>query len=947
MVSLLIESFGNNIKTKGALADNSKIKQLLQILIEDKIDNLNKLYSLRCNLNFAEFKSDLLTKMKNTKGTLYSLDKRGYKQTTSDKYNFENLNNIFDYKYIDFIKQDKDSFISNLTLKSKENIKEYTFFFQEDYLIFIPTVSNSSVEYYYKLNGYEILDFKIDKSLFVYLVVKKDKKIFLAISHLGKCFSKYNTDDSTLILEECYNFIDLSKLPSQVVTLEYIKNNNFYFVDENAQILEVNLCKKYYFVDQEFIYFNNLGDFDEFKDLFIDTIQNNFLNMYNYINFLGLNDFKIKGRKISTKENDTFLEIFKNKFDNTLNGGLNYFNAKKINTKNVSDKVREMYNSKKDYHINVNDEYYSIKGNFVYDNFSKGDFKIEITEKYATLFKFKDNIPTLVYKVEIPTYKEFYFCNLKFTFKKFEFPLEPYSLFLSSNSPYLFKQSIVKNYKIETIPNNARTINNFAELTSDPNIDTNIEFDGKKIIFYNYFDWKSKKYKYGHLEKKLTIGEIVDIKTMKKFVCFNDYIIKNNKFYSREFGNLLYTKTDSFKYELINSNGYITPFWIENQDKIIYFKNNNNSVSIINNKYESDFYAYIPNIKNYIRYNNKMYSNVSVNINDDLDIELKNNPNVLITNKFFEEPLFYKIYIENNDLDNIHIFDNDNNEISELLYEKFNSGYIFYFNIEKGKKYYYNTKESKYNYFDAIESYKNIDFIYRFDEIGYINLNDVKHFNTFTLKSNKIIEKNVTFSLFLYNTITGETNKFSLTNEELNNKFEIDLNINKIYIDIDNKEYSKDMFYIVDDSNNSLVNDDSIIFFKNDRKDIVYIAEKNLDIDISKIDLTKIKVNTYYKINDYKNIIETIDGSFIIDSFNKNEIAIVHNNNEKKYFSVDMFLTESLGDGNDTFYRKNFKMPGGVYINHDINSKKIAEMINTKVSTDEIFITTSNGGPNE
>ena len=79
---------------------------------------------------------------------------------------------------------------------------------------------------------------------------------------------------------------------------------------------------------------------------------------------------------------------------------------------------------------------------------------------------------------------------------------------------------------------------------------------------------------------------------------------------------------------------------------------------------------------------------------------------------------------------------------------------------------------------------------------------------------------------------------------------------------------------------------------------------------------------------------------------NKDEIAIVPNINDKDYLSVKMFITESLGDGDDSFYRSNFKMPGGIYINHDINSKKIAETINTDISTDEIFIT-SNGGPNE
>lgn len=943
MVSLLVESFGNNIKTKGALADNSKIKQLIQTLIDDKIDNFNKLYSLRCNLNFSEIGSDLLTKLKYGKGALYTLRKRGYVETTIDKYNYENLNHILKYQYIDYIKKDNEPFINSFILNGKDDTKEYEFFCQDDYILFIPNISNSAVEYYYKLNGYKILDFKIDNNYFVYILIEKDNKQYLAISHLGKGFSKYNDDKSTLDIKECYNFIPLDELPEKVKTFEYYKNNNFYFVDVNNQVIEVSFCKKYFFVDDEFVYFNNQGDCDDFSEMFLDVVQNNFLNMYNYINFLGLNDFKINNRKISTKENELFLEVFKNKFDNTLNGGLNYFNSKKIDSPEISKELRDKYNADKDYHININDEYYSIKGNFIYNNYSKGDFKIEITKDTASLFKFIDDIPTLVYKVKTPTYEKFYFCNLEFNFKKFEFPLEPYSFFISSNSPYLFKQSIVNKFKLKTIPNNVKTIDKFISLSEDDNIDTNTDFDGNRIIFYNYFDWKKKQYKYGHLNKKLSISEIVDTNKFKKYICLNDYVVKENRLYSRDFGELYYTNVDSFKFELINSKGYITPFWINNQDKIIYFKNNNNSVTILDNKYESDFYSYIPKIENYIRYNNKMYTNVSVSITDDLDVEVKNN-NVLVTNKFFNVPLFYKVYIEESDLKNIHIFDNDDVEVTEYLHESFNNGYIIYFNIEKNKKYYYNTKETKYNYFEPIESYKNIDFTYYFEETGYINLNSVKHFKTFTLKTNSVIEKNVSFSLFLYNTNTGTTNKFSLTKEELNSKFEIDMEVNRIYLEIDNNEYKQDMFYIIDDSNNSLITEDTIIFFKNNRKDIVYIADKNLDIDISQIDLTKLKVNTYYKVNDYNNIIETTDGTFIIDSLNKDEIAIVPNNNEKDYIYADVFITESLGDSKDDFYKKNFKMLGGMYINHDINSLKLADSTNINVSTDELFIT---GGNNE
>lgn len=254
MVSLLAESFGNKIKTKGVLADNSKVKQLLQILFDEKINKLNKLHSLKCNLNFSEIGSDLLTKLKNSKGALYSLNKRGYAETTIDNYNFENLNNILKYQYIDYIQKDSEVFINQFTMNGKNKVQDYEFFCQDNYILFVPTKSNSSVEYYYKINDYNILDFKIDDNYFVYMILEKFNKQYLAISHLGKGFSKYNSDDSKLNLKECFNFIDLSSLPQNVISLEHIKNNQFYFICEDNQVIEVSFCKKYYFIDDEYIF---------------------------------------------------------------------------------------------------------------------------------------------------------------------------------------------------------------------------------------------------------------------------------------------------------------------------------------------------------------------------------------------------------------------------------------------------------------------------------------------------------------------------------------------------------------------------------------------------------------------------------------------------------------------------------------------------------------------
>ena len=935
MTSLLIESFVNKINNEGMLKDNSNIKQLLQIILESNIDNLNKLYCLENNLRFKELGTDLLTKISDNSATVYSLEKRGYKETTYDKYNFENFNYIINSEYIPIINKQSNIFINTIVLNGKEKYKEYFFFVQDDYILFAPTEANSSVEYFFKLNNYKILDFKINKANFVFMILETiDNKRLFVTSHLGKVFAQYNDDKHSLNLDECYNVIDMTDY--KIHSLNHI-NGDYFFVCDNNSKLRIRFSKKYYFKYDNAIYFNNQGDCDDFKKSFIGTIQNNFLNMYNYLNIYGLNNFKIDNRKISTKENKIFDELLTNKFDNTLNGGLNYFNAKGIYSPKISPEIKSIYNQDKDYHINIQDEYFNIYGNFVY-KFKHGKFDIRIYKNKIELISVNNNIKTVIDSVKIPNYKEFYFYNLKFTFKKFEFPDTSLTYSISSFSPYTFKHGVVENYKMFSVPNNSKVIDNIIENSNlDNKFNSNASFDGKRIKFNNYFDWSKKEYQYGNFNRDINSQEIFNLDNIKKYTFLGNSIIKDNQLFARENGKLYYSNINDFSFELINKNGYITNFWNKNQDKTIYFKKIDGQIKLIKNKFESDFYCYIPKISDYIKHNNIQYSNVYVDISDNLEVNLQLDENLLVTNKYLNNPLFYKVYIEDLDDDNIHIFDNDNQEIYNYIKTKYNNGFIYYFNIENDKKYYYNTSTSKYNYFEPIESYQNINSFYYFDETGYINFDNVKTIKSFSIKSNILIEKDIDISLFMYNTQTGDVNKISINKKDLNNKFEIDINTNKIYIDIKDDVYNKNNFFIVEDSNESLTTDEYLIFFKQTRQDIVYIAEKNPKLDFNKIDFTKLKVNTYYKIID-GNFIESNNGTFIIDSLGINEIAIIPNLYiENDYFKTNIFLTESINDIKDDFYIKNFKTPGNYYINYDINSKKIIESFNENIDGSELL----------
>lgn len=939
MASLLVESFCNNVitKTEGILKDHSNIKEFIQSIIDNRVDNLNRLYTLRSNYSFKEKGTDLLIKMYNSKSARDLLETHGYKKTTMEKYNYENFNSIESDIKENCIKKEYDSFVDFVELFSKDVEKKYMYNFKDNYVIFTPTISNSPTEYYFDFKGYEVVDFKIDKDYFVFMILKKDGEQRLVISHLGKEFVRYNEDDSKLDLDSCFNNIVIS---NDIRSLEYYCDNEFWFLKEDLSIVKLTMNKKYYFEDKEFIYFNHVGDLFKYKEHFLEEKQNNFLNMYNVINFIGLNEFKLGNRKISTRENPLFLDLFNNKFDNTLNGGLNYFNSLP-NFMLDGDKVVRPY--LKDYHISNSDEYYSIVGNFKYGNFKKGEYKIVIEEHKVSLLKKIKGRYTMVETVKIPSYKEFFFCNLYFQFKKFEFPNAPYILELTANDAYVFKQSIDKRNKFIKLPNNEKIIENIMKL-SKSNIDIKQApyFDGRSIIFNNYFDWKKKKFLFGNLIVDVFNSSVIEVND-NRFYCDTQYDYKEGKLCIRGKGKVVYALTNTFKFDLINSKGYITKFWIENQNKKIYFSCRNDKIEISDNEEESDFYCFIPKISDYVQYNSNDFGNINVKINDSLEVSEIYNDNIMITDKFYDVPLFYKVFIQANTLEEIKLFDNTEKEIVKYIVKQFKNGYIFYFHAERNKKYYYNTNESKYNYFIPLDSYKNIDFDYYFDDTCYLTLSKPTTFNTITLKSSKNIIEDFTLELFIYNEYDETTNKLTFSSKDLNTKFELELNVSKFYLKVNHNEYKAKDFYIIEDSNKSLILGKNLMFFKENRDSIVYISKKNLEIDFDKLDYSKLQVNTCYDLGYNGNLIKNNSkGIFNISSMNFNEIALLPCNNLEEYIESSVFKVTSLGEDKNSFYIKNFKEPGSLYSYNSITPKSIAEY-----SSDKFEIHKNDGVVNE
>ena len=163
-------------------------------------------------------------------------------------------------------------------------------------------------------------------------------------------------------------------------------------------------------------------------------------------------------------------------------------------------------------------------------------------------------------------------------------------------------------------------------------------------------------------------------------------------------------------------------------------------------------------------------------MNDNLEYELDNNPDLLATTKFIDVPLFWKIYVEDNEY---NIYDEDGLFIDNTFSEPYNSGKIIYFNKKPNKKYYYsdNTKEEK-NYFEPLKAFENIKVYYDINKLGLCEFK--KNIKLLSLNTNKkISDINFVCKLYIYDK-NNNVKTITLNKNSLNKPFEFNDYISKI-----------------------------------------------------------------------------------------------------------------------------------------------------------------------
>lgn len=908
MTSLFTESFCNKIKMEGNLSLSSNLKRTMQTYLSSKIINYLKTRVIDYNYVFKEVKTDLLCSVLNSDYNMTLLENRSYKITTEQGYTTEFYNAVLGYNNISSIK--KTNIKNYIKINCEEREKSLTYFCQDNLVCFYDE-SETKVEYYFQLKDYNILDFKVDENDFTYLLIEKSGTKYLAISHLTLDFVTLNSFESELKKESLITFLKVD----QGGTLEKVDLDHVVLSSQNG-LTQIDLCKRYYFFKDNKIFFNYCEDLEMFQDKFIDKfLQINHLNLYNYLNFLGLNDFKVDGkRKLSSFENETFKNIFKNKFDNTLNGGLNYFNSKKYNV--LTDK-------KVDYKICLEDEYFFINGNFNY-NFEAGNFIIEIDNYKAKLFKKLENSKTFLKEIVIsPSTNTFYFCNLKFNLKKYELPLFKLVYNFSTTYPYTFKIDKKENFSLNKLYNNEKANNkkNVKIITRKTVPCNRTWFNGTSLCFNNIFDFNNKKFLYNNITVDLKRNESISLDGYSNFFTTKSYILKDNKIYLKEDGPIYLTTKKYVKIDLITENNYISDFWFDNQGKTILVKNTGDNIKIIEDFNNADYKIKIPYIKDFIK-KSENHSEI-LDVNEEI-VKLKYKDNILITDKFFDKPLYNKAFLYNvKDINTLSLFNSDGVEIFDYITDIKNNILEIYFNADDEKKYYCNYDDKSYIYLNVEKSQDDFKIQLEIDESGEKALERTV-INKFSLNYDRTLRNNEYIELYLYDLEGKKATKLIFENSDLGK--EIELNITCDYIvaeanfKIDFKNLTLNIVNI-----RSFIENNFIYFMKSYYADLLYITYKkeNLkDYHIRK----NLKVNTDYEV--INNVLtESKKGNILIEPLNKNSIYIENLN--KNNLMIDETIIYSVFD--DEFFNKNFKTPGIIMINDKVENNTKIEKINSSI----------------
>ena len=365
---------------------DKNIQELFNVILLLNLKERLSIKALSDNIFFKEKQTDILAI--STEYDIPNLIGQGYQEIPYESYTNTIVNAVINSKEVTEYKTMNFNRTTSLSgteigISFKDNVVNIT---QQ-----MPYKLIKSIEY-----DFTIKEFFIDIYGFVYILTCYT----LIKSHITLNFYKDENHDCVTKLDDI-EYLYKVKLDN-IKQLLYIDDYLIYYMDTNDKFIECELGRKYYFLKDGQVFFNVIDSTDKV------TVQVEHTHFYDWISLLGLNNFYIDGKKISTKYTDKFKNILKFPFNSTLNGMLNY-----------SDFTKD-----KSYKVDKDIDFIKIEGNFNYE-YKKGLFEIVIRAD-KTLDQPEAKV-TMELLHEGQCLKSItgnavngiiYFCNLKFIFYK-------------------------------------------------------------------------------------------------------------------------------------------------------------------------------------------------------------------------------------------------------------------------------------------------------------------------------------------------------------------------------------------------------------------------------------------------------------------------------------------------------------------------------------------------
>ena len=313
----------------------------------------------------------------------------------------------------------------------------------------------------------------------------------------------------------------------------------------------------------------------------------------------------------------------------------------------------------------------------------------------------------------------------------------------------------------------------------------------------------------------------------------------------------------------------------------------------------------IPTLKSKIKDNLKKYNNVKCDVTQGYETTVKYNEKLLITDKFKNEPLFYKFIVDES-IEDFVIKDENGNDIKNYIIDKLSKDLnVIYFSPKKNINYYYKNKDYPYTTISYKKSYES--FIVEFE--NECNLGEGFYFDNLIIKSKeeKPVDIKVTFSDYTEKeiskciSVSSGTDMRFLPNDRM-----------KVSKDIRNIEFKDKDISIVNMICNSKKIKDKLVFFKENIKNFVFYGEENEDTNISDIpesEYNKLKLDKEFILLGNK-LIECTGGNYYLEEIKKTDIVYT---DSEEYFDESIVTNiNPIKAVNDEFYNKNFKRAGAL-----------------------------------